>query len=65
MGFLSMCIAAPILYCSLLIRDAQEVLEITGSVNGVCIMFLFPCILIYYARKNYPDINSEIYKSTL
>lgn len=65
MGIFSVLIAAPIMYTSLVVRDAQEVLEITGSFNGVSIMLFFPCLLVYMARKQYPEINTRFYSSSL
>lgn len=47
----TLCAVIPALLISTFVREVGLLVKITGSYPGLCIMFLFPTLMVYFARK--------------
>jgi hypothetical protein len=43
-------ILAPVIFVAIFVRDAQTIIEISGGINGVFILLIFPSVFVLYGR---------------
>jgi len=58
-GIWSFIINIPVLIIAGFVRNPQSIVSITGGVNGIFLLLIFPSLLVYYARKRNPNIEVE------